>query len=478
MGNIIVATPNEAVVVSGFKGSRILVGECAFVWMCCETYGRLSLEVMTLELHSVEAETVKGVPVSVKGIAQVKVMANKYMTVSQAKKKGLAYNVKSKGGAGVNIDNPLSMEQDGGSSNQDEDVVETANIDIGKIKIAAQHFLGRKQDSIREALRLTMEGHQRQILGTLTVEDLFRDRAAFSNRVREHVTEDLNSMGFCLVSYTVTKIEDGQGYMKALGATQTAIVRREAEEGQARNESEARKKVALYKSDADIASAKAEKDSHVSKNEQAQAKAESDKELNMKKADFDRVTNKANEEANAMSRITKAEQDKIVIREVTMQREEEARVLIQVAEAEMTKVKTEAEGRSMAELLRQQNEAKGVEVEANAQASRIRNLGLAEAEAIQKKGEAEAEVMRQKAEAFKQYGEAAVVQSIVDRLPEIVESIAKPLSKTDKMVFISQDGSSGSQLTRDITNIVASVPETVEGLTGVNLRTAMSKLSQ
>jgi hypothetical protein len=44
-----------------------------------------------------------------------------------------------------------------------------------------------------------------------------------SNRVRAHVTEDLSSMGFCLVSYTVTKtkIDDAQGYMKALGATQT-----------------------------------------------------------------------------------------------------------------------------------------------------------------------------------------------------------------------------------------------------------------
>jgi hypothetical protein len=176
---------------------------------------------MTLELSSVEAETVKGVPVSVKGIAQVKVMANKYMTTKEAKKKNLAYNIKKNRGP-TSVDNPLSME--GASTNEDDDIVETANIDIGKIKIAAQHFLGRNQGDIREALRLTMEGHQRQILGTLTVEDLFRDRAAFSNRVREHVTEDLSSMGFCLVSYTVTKTkidDDAQGYMKALGATQT-----------------------------------------------------------------------------------------------------------------------------------------------------------------------------------------------------------------------------------------------------------------
>ena len=61
----------------GFRGTRVMVGECACALWLCESYGRLSLEVMTLELHSDMAETSKGVPVSVKGIAQIKVMANK-----------------------------------------------------------------------------------------------------------------------------------------------------------------------------------------------------------------------------------------------------------------------------------------------------------------------------------------------------------------------------------------------------------------
>jgi flotillin len=142
----------------------------------------------------------------------------------------------------------------------------------------------------------------------------------------------------------------------------------------------------------------------------------------------------------------------------------------------MLKVKAEAEGGSLAELLRITNESKGIEVEAQAQANRIRSLGEAEADAIQKKGEAEAAVMQQKANAFKEYGEAAIVQSIVDRLPEIVKNIAEPLKQTEKMVFISNDGSAGSALTRDIGNIVATVPATVEGLTGVNLTSALKKL--
>jgi hypothetical protein len=163
-----------------------------------------------------------------------------------------------------------------------------------------------------------------------------------------------------------------QGYMEALGATQTALVRREAEEGKARNENEARKKVAQYKSEADIASARAIRESHIESNTQLAAQAESDRDLNMKRAEFKRETNKANEEAEAQTRITKAEQDKVVIREVTQQREEEAKVLVNVAIQEVERIKTEASGRSEAELLRQQNEAKGVLVEAQVSSLRPR----------------------------------------------------------------------------------------------------------
>jgi|TARA_B110000971_G_scaffold145673_1_gene148753 hypothetical protein len=56
-----------------------------------------------------------------------------------------------------------------------------------------------------------MEGHQRQVIGTLTVEELYKDRASFSTRVKELVDPDLQNMGFELVSYTVTNIDDDEG---------------------------------------------------------------------------------------------------------------------------------------------------------------------------------------------------------------------------------------------------------------------------
>ena len=90
-------------------------------------------------------------------------------------------------------------------------------------------------------------------------------------------------------------------------------------------------------------------------------------------------------------------------------------------------------------------------------------------------GEAEAIVLVKKADAFKQYGEAALVQMIVEKLPELAKCVAAPLAKADKMVFVSQDGKAGSMLTGDINRILAQLPETVEGLTGVDLKKLLKR---
>ena len=115
--------------------------------------------------------------------------------------------------------------------------------------------------------------------------------------------------------------------------------------------------------------------------------------------------------------------------------------------------------------------------EATAEAERVRILGEAEAAAIRAKGKAtadamkaEAEAMKEKAEAYKAYGDAAIVQMFVDKLPEIAKNVAEPLSKTDKMVIIDNGGEGGaSKLTKNVTNIMSQVPEVVNSLTGINL---------
>ena len=71
-----------------------------------------------------------------------------------------------------------------------------------------------------------MEGHQRAIMGQMTVEEIFQDRQAFSKKVFEVAYADLLNMGLFVVSYTLKDINDTGGYLKALGMGRTAQVKK------------------------------------------------------------------------------------------------------------------------------------------------------------------------------------------------------------------------------------------------------------
>jgi flotillin len=72
-------------------------------------------------------------------------------------------------------------------------------------------------------------------------------------------------------------------------------------------------------------------------------------------------------------------------------------------------------------------------------------------------------------------GEAGLASTIVDKLPAIAEAIAAPLAKTEKMVFISQDTATGSKITNDIIKTIATMPDAVESLTGIDMKDVMAK---
>lgn len=92
---------------------------------------------------------------------------------------------------------------------------------------------------------------------------------------------------------------------------------------------------------------------------------------------------------------------------------------------------------------------------------------------------AEAEAMKERAEAYKSYEEAAVLQMIIEKLPELAKNVAEPLSKTDKMVIIDNGGQGGaSKVTKNVTNMMAEMPEVVESLTGVNIMEMIKTLGK
>lgn len=73
---------------------------------------------------------------------------------------------------------------------------------------ACEQFLGRKESEIQHIALVTLEGHQRAIMGSMTVEEIYKDRKKFSKQVFEVASSDLVNMGITVVSYTLKDIRD------------------------------------------------------------------------------------------------------------------------------------------------------------------------------------------------------------------------------------------------------------------------------
>jgi flotillin len=148
------------------------------------------------------------------------------------------------------------------------------------------------------------------------------------------------------------------------------------------------------------------------------------------------------------------------------------------ADAERYRVETEAAAtRQKAEQVAR-GEAEATRQKGLAQADVIKATGSSEAEIIALKGSAEAEAMRKKADSWKEYNQAAVLQLLLQALPDIAKAIAEPLSKTDKITLVSTggEGTGASRLTGDIAKVMSEIPAVVEALSGVDLRKLMEAI--
>jgi flotillin len=113
--------------------------------------------------------------------------------------------------------------------------------------------------------------------------------------------------------------------------------------------------------------------------------------------------------------------------------------LIALAEAEQEKLRKEGAGHAAA-----------VEAEGKAEAAKIEAIGLAQAKAIEAQGSAEATAILRKAEAWKEFNDAARLQTVLEKLPAIIQAssgvfgaVAAPLGNIDKLVVIDQGTANG-----------------------------------
>jgi flotillin len=462
--------PNEVLVISGRKrrvadpdgtvrevGFRVVKGGGVFVWPVFEKVDILRLELMTIDVQTPEVYTSKGVPVRVDGVAQIKV-------------KG-------------------------------DDV---------SIATAAEQFLSKGTDDIKNIAMQTLEGHLRAILGTMTVEEIYQNRDAFASKVQEVAAGDMANMGLGIVSFTIRDIRDSQGYLDALGKPRIAQVKRDAVIAQAEADRDAMIKSsqaqqagqeAKFVADTKIAEAQRDYQSNVAQYQAAvnQKKAEADLAYDLQKFKTGQLVKAEEVQVNIIEKQKQIElQQQEILRkqrelEATVQKPADAeRYKVEtLANATKFQLETEAAGAASATKAKGFAGADVAKATGIAEAEANKARGLAEAAIIEAQGKATATAMQLKAESFKQYNEAAVIEMIVRVLPEVAGRISEPLSKTEKMVIINSGngpGGGASKLTGDVTTIISQLPPVLESLTGVKfeklleqvpaLRKAMGKGSQ
>ncbi|MDQ0985734.1 flotillin family protein [Streptomyces sp. V2I9] len=335
------------------------------------------------------------------------------------------------------------------------------------IRAAAQRFL-QQQDGIVGFTQEVLSGALRAIVGRMSVEDIIRDRAAFAGQVAEEAEASLSGQGLILDAFQIQDITTEGSYLEDLGRPEAARAKQEA----------------------DIAEAIAKRASEQARLKAAEEIAIAERTYYLKQAEIKAETEAAAAKANAAGPLAEAarqqevlaEQEKVAERQAALTDRELDTKVRKPADAARYQAEQEAEARRIAQVKEAEADAErsrltgqGEKLHRSALADAVRIEGEAEAASIAAKGAAEAEAMRKKADAFAQYGDAAVLQMLVEVLPSVVAKASEPLSAIDKMTVISTDGA--SQLARTVTDNVAQGMELLSSTTGVDLASLLNNLT-
>ena len=414
------APPDTAYMISGFRKPRILIGKAGIRIPFLERLDKLSLK-----MFSVDVKTTDYVPNA--EYINVKVDATVKIRIGQSEE---------------------------------------------MMALASKFFLNEGEAMIIRRVQDTLEGNMREIVGQMRLEEMVTDRKAFGERVQENAIPDLKKMGLEMISFNVQSFSDQNNVIEDLGID---------------NISQIKKGAAVAKAQADrdiaIAQAQAAKEANDAKVQSEMEIAEKQTSLAIRQAELKQQSDVKKAEADAAYSIQEQEQRKTI--EVASANANIARAEriaeLKAKEVEVTKQTLDAEIRAKAdaqryaaeqeaeaELFRRTKEAEAKMIERQREAEGIRAVGEAEAEAIRLKSLAEAEGIDKKAEAMKKYGEAAVIEMIMEALPEIAKNVAEPLSKVDKITMYGEGNS--AKLLSDIVNGTTQVTEGISAGMGIDIK--------
>ncbi len=408
-----VAEPNEALVISGMRhdrsgasvgeslGFKIVTGKGTFVIPGIQVVRVLSLDLREASLE-VQCVTTQGIPVGIKGVVIYKV-----------------------------------------------------GDDYASIANAARRFLDQ-QTRMDARIQNVFNGHLRAIVGSLTVEELIRERDKLTAATRGAAGTEMEKLGLIIDSLQIQEIDDPTGYIENLARPHAAAVasnariaqaqadqvatqrEQEAEAIKAQSVRDSKIKQAGFQAEVDRAAAQAKQAgplSDATARQQVVIEETKVAQLESQKKEQEllvSVRRPADAAAYEKTTLATAQRDADIAaaqaraRQVELQAEADAKRVTVTAEAEAGQTKVKAFAQSDA--IRQIGEAE-------AAATRVK--GLAEGDAIKAKGLAEGEAIQARATALSTNQEAVIAQGLAEKWPSVVEAAAKTFNGIDQMIVLN-----------------------------------------
>ncbi len=438
-----VANANEALIVAGSRGAKVrdergevaaeggrvddkgikvVVGGGTFVLPLVHKVGRMKLTARQISVALPDAVTSQGIKVAVQGVSTFKI-----------------------------------------------------GRDVESIRNAAERFLDAKEEQVDSIVKNVLEGSLRSIVGTLTIEELIMDRQKLLQQVQDSAKGDLATSGLQIDAFTIQSISDESGYIDLLGQQKLSVVER----------------------DARMAKATADQEAAVREAESEQVKIDAARDVSLRRAETETQTAAAGARAAQSGPLAQAEaQQEVTRRQTELAQLEAARKeqelltsTVRPAEAEAEAVVKRADGERLAQIAAAQAaaertrlageaearvtvakgeaQARVISLNADAEAHRTSVEGNAEAEITLTQGESAAKALALRAEAYKQFNEAAVIQTVLSMLPDIVRAAAEPMGNIDSLTVLSSDGA--SDVVKTTTRTVAEAGAAVKSLTGLDI---------
>src|SRR6267142_1501557 len=378
-----VAGANEAIIVAGARGAKVrdehgkvastpgdkgvkvVVGGGTIVMPLLNRIGRLKLTARQINVSLSDAVTSQGIKVQVQGVATFKI-----------------------------------------------------GRDVESLRNAAERFLDAKPEQVDSIVKNVLEGSLRSIVGTLTIEELIRDRQKLLQQVQDAAKGDLATSGLQIDAFTIQSFSDESNYIELLGQQSVSTITR----------------------DARMVKATTDQEAAVREAESMQIKINAGRDVALREAETKTQVAAAQARADQAGPLAMAQAQQEVVRKQT----------------ELAQLEAD---RKEKELL--SSTVKPAAAEAQAVIAR------AEGDKRARIASAEADALAMRADAYKQFNEAAIIQTVLSALPDIVRAAAEPMGHIDSMTVMSADGA--SDIVKNATRAMIESTTAIKGLTGLDV---------